>query len=81
MSAPLPLYVPRLPTRLSATRAYGDLVPGVRSRRAVTRSRLPVALPRRPPVLRVYVSGKHGGAYLIARPDGRVIETGPRPKG
>ncbi|MFI7291164.1 beta family protein [Streptomyces anulatus] len=32
MSAPLPLYVPRLPTRLSATRAYDDLVPDVRRR-------------------------------------------------
>ncbi|MFJ9885022.1 hypothetical protein ACIQRW_04075 [Streptomyces sp. NPDC091287] len=32
MSAPLPLYVPRLPARLSATRAYGDLVPDARRR-------------------------------------------------
>ncbi|MFI0590036.1 beta family protein [Streptomyces griseus] len=30
MSVPLPLYVPRLPTRSSATRAYGDLTPDVR---------------------------------------------------
>ncbi|MFI0931836.1 serine/threonine-protein kinase [Streptomyces sp. NPDC021019] len=33
------------------------------------------------PVLRVYVSDSHGGAYLTAELDGRVIEKSPRPKG
>ncbi|MFJ6613731.1 serine/threonine-protein kinase [Streptomyces sp. NPDC091289] len=33
------------------------------------------------PVLRVYVSDTHGGAYLTAGLDGRVIEKSPRPKG
>ncbi|MFH9292599.1 protein kinase [Streptomyces sp. NPDC017520] len=33
------------------------------------------------PVLRVYVSDAHGGAYLTAELDGRVIEKSPRPKG
>lgn len=33
------------------------------------------------PVLRVYVSDSHGGAYLTAELDGRVIERSPRPKG
>ncbi|MEV1044930.1 serine/threonine protein kinase, partial [Streptomyces sp. NPDC049916] len=33
------------------------------------------------PVLRVYVSDSHGGAYLTAHLDGRVIEKNPRPKG
>ncbi|MBV7244266.1 protein kinase [Streptomyces sp. MW-W600-10] len=33
------------------------------------------------PVLRVYVSDSHGGAFLTAELDGRVIEKNPRPKG
>ncbi|NDZ57514.1 protein kinase [Streptomyces anulatus] len=33
------------------------------------------------PVLRVYVSDSHGGAFLTAELDGRVIERNPRPKG
>nr|WP_236602337.1 hypothetical protein [Streptomyces sp. MBT72] len=33
------------------------------------------------PVLRVYVSDAHGGAFLTAELDGRVIEKNPRPKG
>ncbi|MFI1222242.1 MULTISPECIES: protein kinase domain-containing protein [unclassified Streptomyces] len=33
------------------------------------------------PVLRVYVSDTHGGAFLTAHLDGRVIEKNPRPKG
>ncbi|MFH9651518.1 protein kinase [Streptomyces anulatus] len=33
------------------------------------------------PVLRVYVSDSHGGAFLTAGLDGRVIEKNPRPKG
>ncbi|MFJ9110403.1 protein kinase [Streptomyces sp. NPDC102283] len=33
------------------------------------------------PVLRVHVSDSHGGAFLTAEPDGRVIEKNPRPKG
>lgn len=33
------------------------------------------------PVLRVYVSDSHGGAFLTAELDGRVIEKSPRPKG
>ncbi|MGW0642224.1 protein kinase domain-containing protein [Streptomyces badius] len=33
------------------------------------------------PVLRVYVSDAHGGAFLTAELDGRVIERNPRPKG
>ncbi|WDG28680.1 protein kinase [Streptomyces sp. CA-278952] len=33
------------------------------------------------PVLRVYVSDSHGGAFLTAELDGRVIERSPRPKG
>ncbi|RPK91194.1 MULTISPECIES: serine/threonine-protein kinase [Streptomyces] len=33
------------------------------------------------PVLRVYVSDRHGGAYLTAHLDGQVIEKNPRPKG
>ncbi|MFJ9920864.1 serine/threonine-protein kinase [Streptomyces rubiginosohelvolus] len=32
------------------------------------------------PVLRVYVSDSHGGAFLTAELDGRVIEKNPRPK-
>ncbi|PCG85729.1 serine/threonine protein kinase [Streptomyces sp. WZ.A104] len=33
------------------------------------------------PVLRVYVTDSHGGAFLTAHLDGRVIEKSPRPKG
>ncbi|WP_229825992.1 serine/threonine-protein kinase [Streptomyces sindenensis] len=33
------------------------------------------------PVLRVYVSDSHGGAFLTAELDGRIIERNPRPKG
>ncbi|WP_432023682.1 protein kinase domain-containing protein [Streptomyces parvus] len=33
------------------------------------------------PVVRVYVSDSHGGAFLTAGLDGRVIERNPRPKG
>ncbi|MEI7034662.1 serine/threonine-protein kinase [Streptomyces pratensis] len=33
------------------------------------------------PVLRVYVSDTHGGAYLTADLDGRVIDRSPRPQG
>ncbi|WP_098012410.1 serine/threonine-protein kinase [Streptomyces sp. sk226] len=33
------------------------------------------------PVLRVYVSDSHGGAFLTAGLDGRVIDRNPRPKG
>ncbi|MEW2060111.1 protein kinase [Streptomyces sp. NPDC007002] len=33
------------------------------------------------PVLRVYVTDSHGGAFLTAELDGRVIEKNPRPKG
>ncbi|MFD4235344.1 serine/threonine-protein kinase [Streptomyces sp. NPDC058542] len=33
------------------------------------------------PVLRVHVSDSHGGAFLTAGLDGRVIERSPRPKG
>ncbi|MCX4503090.1 serine/threonine-protein kinase [Streptomyces anulatus] len=33
------------------------------------------------PVLRVYVSDSHGGAFLTAGLDGRVIEKNPRPEG
>ncbi|MFJ2849777.1 serine/threonine-protein kinase [Streptomyces rubiginosohelvolus] len=33
------------------------------------------------PVLRVYVSDSHGGAFLTAELDGRVIEKNPRPTG
>ncbi|SBU92976.1 Serine/threonine protein kinase [Streptomyces sp. Ncost-T6T-1] len=33
------------------------------------------------PVVRVYVSDSHGGAFLTAELDGRVIEKNPRPKG
>lgn len=33
------------------------------------------------PVLRVYVSDSHGGAFLTAGLDGRVIERSPRPEG
>ncbi|MFF7491606.1 serine/threonine-protein kinase [Streptomyces rubiginosohelvolus] len=33
------------------------------------------------PVLRVYVSDAHGGAFLTAELDGRVIEKNPRPTG
>ncbi|MEU5326002.1 protein kinase domain-containing protein [Streptomyces parvus] len=33
------------------------------------------------PVVRVYVSDSHGGAFLTAGLDGRVIEKNPRPKG
>ncbi|MFJ2026221.1 protein kinase [Streptomyces sp. NPDC087897] len=33
------------------------------------------------PVLRVYVSDSHGGAFLTAGLDGRVIERNPRPQG
>ncbi|WP_282686463.1 MULTISPECIES: serine/threonine protein kinase [unclassified Streptomyces] len=33
------------------------------------------------PVVRVYVSDSHGGAFLTAELDGRVIEKNPRPEG
>ncbi|MFE9460541.1 protein kinase [Streptomyces californicus] len=33
------------------------------------------------PVMRVYVSDSHGGAFLTAGLDGRVIDKNPRPKG